>query len=60
MQVFDRLSKLNICVSHTATVLTLDKLGIDHDRKAKDWRDELSRQMPTILTKYTNENVSCE
>lgn len=41
--MFDQLNKLNICISHTATVATLDKLGIDHDKDVKDWRNDLSK-----------------
>ena len=33
---------------------TLDKLGIDHDKPVKEWRDELSKQMYTGASEDIN------
>lgn len=43
LQVFDRLNKLNLCVSHTATVSIVTALGKDHNKEVKKWRDEISQ-----------------
>uniref|UniRef100_A0A1X7TR30 DUF6589 domain-containing protein n=1 Tax=Amphimedon queenslandica TaxID=400682 RepID=A0A1X7TR30_AMPQE len=44
-KVLNRLNKPNICVSHYTTVRTLVQLGSDHDRRLRQWRDELATGM---------------
>ena len=41
MQVFDRLQKLHLCLSHRKTVRTVDKLGENHDSVLCEWRNAL-------------------
>ena len=38
-------NKLNVCVSHTTTIKTLVELGIDNDKRIKEWRDDLEKGM---------------
>ena len=45
MQVYDRLQKLNCCMSHRATTRLLTKVGIGHDDEVKGWRDLLTEHL---------------
>ena len=36
---------MNICLSHTATMSVLTKLGINHDEAVNNWRDQLCNQI---------------
>ncbi len=46
MQVYTRLQKLGVCLSHTATLTALKKMGLNHDQVIKNW----TRQMSTKIT----------
>ena len=41
MQVFQRLQKLNICMSHQVTTTLVNTLGTNHDMAVLKWRDSL-------------------
>ncbi len=38
MQVYDRLQKLCLCLSHSKTIQLVDQLGTDHDEVARQWK----------------------
>ena len=42
MQVFTRLQRLNLCVSHQATITFLTKIGESHDNEVVEWRNSLA------------------
>ena len=42
MQVYKRLQKLGVSLSHTATLLTVKRMGINHDKLVLDWKQHLS------------------
>lgn len=39
VQVYQRLLKLNLCVSHVTTSNLINLLGVEHDILVKRWRD---------------------
>jgi len=41
MQVFQRLQKLNITVSHQTVIKTINELSQGHDKETKDWCEQL-------------------
>ena len=47
MQVYERLQKLNICLSHQMTVKLVNILGHDFDEKVLWWKDALTRVVGT-------------
>lgn len=49
-QVYRRLQKLNLVMSHQVTIRLVNELGVDHDRKVKEWRDALTSCLPTAGT----------
>ena len=46
-QVFQRLQRLNVCMSHQVTSGLVDALGRDHDVKALQWREKLLAELNT-------------
>lgn len=38
MQVYDRLQKLYLCLSHSKTIQLVDQLGEDYDEVARQWK----------------------
>ena len=46
---FERLQKLNVCMSHQVTSEIIERLGLNHDREVVRWREEMLR--------YLNEEV---
>ena len=43
-QVFTRLQKLLVCLSHKRTVAYMDRLGENHDRAVLEWRQSVLEQ----------------
>ena len=41
IQVFERLQKLNICMSYRTTIRLVNALGMDYDAVVCKWRDSL-------------------
>ena len=41
MKVFQRLQKLNLCVSHQVLTSIVSAAGKDFDKKVHQWRDSL-------------------
>ena len=52
LQVYTRLQKLGICLSHMATLTAVDQIGRDHDKPVLDWVHKLS-------TDISSTEVSC-
>ncbi len=49
--MYARLQRLGVCLSHTATILAVKKMGINHDKTVQDWTDHLSgtiSQQPSL------------
>ncbi len=46
MQVFTRLQRLGICLSHGTTLKTVDGMGQNHDQEVKKWAQELELSIP--------------
>ncbi len=40
-QVYQRLQKVNVCMSHIVTCRLLESLGDGHDKLVLQWRDNL-------------------
>lgn len=38
MQVYDRLQKLCLCLSHSKTIQLIDQLGEDYDEVVRQWK----------------------
>ena len=65
MQVYTRLHKLGICMSHKSTVRLLDKLGEGHDAEVHKWKEDLLTHIqlnqvqltPTLTFIYTHYNL---
>ena len=47
-QVFQRLQKLNICMSHQSTITLVKQLGSNHDAKVVEWRDDMLQDAEVI------------
>lgn len=47
MQVYERLQKLFVTVSHKSTIRLVKALGKDFDKPVKDWRDSI---LPSLNT----------
>ena len=52
MQVFNRLHKLILCMSSSATTLLIDKLGVDHDQEVLKWRNLLLPLVPVSVCNF--------
>lgn len=64
--MLNRLNKPNICVAHCTTLKTLVQLGSDHDRRLKQWRDDLATGMCLcsddnceVCDMYCDEHIKC-
>lgn len=57
MQVYIRLQKLGICLSHTATILAVKRMGLNHDKSIKNWASHLS-EVPRLNPPIALENES--
>ena len=59
-----RLHKLGVCLSHTATLLAIKKMGEGHDKLVLDWRDGVcatnSTSSTSTNTTGTAEEDNCE
>ena len=42
-QVYERLQKVNLTMSHKSCIRLLTKLGDGFDARAMEWRDEITR-----------------
>ena len=49
LQVFNRLQKLALCMSHRSTVRLIEQLGRGHDSALIQWRDNV---MPLVQVSY--------
>lgn len=45
MQVYQRLQKLNLTVSHQTLIKLVDNVGKDHDARVLQWRDILVQKL---------------
>ena len=45
VQTYNRLQKLLLCLSHRATISSVDRLGSNHDTTVQQWKGELERYM---------------
>ena len=56
VQVFERLQKLNICMSHQVTVSLLNTVGLGYDTRVFQWRDSLLSNLENVaivsMSKY--------
>ena len=50
MQVFVRLQKLSLTMSHKTVINILDDLGKDHDKPLLEWRDKLHTVQVKIIS----------
>lgn len=50
IQVYNRLQKINICMSHQTVVRLIDQLGMDHDTDVKEWQSQLEQTLTRNLT----------
>lgn len=41
LQVYTRLQKLNLAMSHSSVIRLVEKIGTNHDAAVKEWRDTL-------------------
>ena len=48
VQVFNRLQKLNVCMSHQTTVKLVEMLGSDFDTRVHYWRDSLINDLDNV------------
>ena len=46
-QVYLRLQKLGVCLPHTATLLAIKRMGLNHDKPVLDWKNYLSGKANT-------------
>jgi hypothetical protein len=49
-QVYERLQKINLCVSHSTMYRMLEKLGIGHDSEVLKWKDELEKRVLSTVS----------
>ena len=54
MQVYRRLQKLLLCLSHTQTLTTLDRLGENYDESVLKWKTNLIDSMLVCMYVYTS------
>ncbi len=65
MQVYQRLQKLHVCMSHTGTIRLMDKVGEGFDRKVYAWKKEVedtNLSMKVCVTKViyrASDNYYC-
>ena len=45
IQVFERLQKLHLCLSHKATIAYMTLLGIEHDAEVHEWKKNIEAEM---------------
>lgn len=48
-QVYDRLQKLGLCLSHSATSRLITKLGLVYDCLVHEWKDTIEEDMLTCM-----------
>ena len=51
LQVYERLQKVNVTMSHQVTIRLLTKLGARHDEVVKRWQDALARLVADVHAK---------
>ena len=49
-QVYDRLQKVGICLSHRATIKLVDKFSLGFDEKVLKWKEEIEENMDTTVS----------
>lgn len=54
MQVFQRLQRLNICISHQVTATLVNILGSDHDAKVFQRKESLLDNLDTEEVRKVN------
>lgn len=54
-QVYQRLQKLNLTMSHPSLVRLIDKVGEDYDAKVKGWRDAIVANLASSQTEVKND-----
>jgi len=58
-QVYQRLQKLNLTMSHPSLVRLIDKVGEDYDAKVKGWRDAIVANLASSQTEVKINGVMC-
>ena len=48
LKVFERLQKLNICMSYRTTIMLVNAIGSGHDTRVCQWRDSLSMYLDNL------------
>lgn len=49
LQVFERLQKLHLCLSHKATIAYMTSLGIGHDSEVHEWKRNIEAAMQVFV-----------
>ena len=52
MQVYHRLHRMNLTVSHASLIHLLERVGKGHDSRVKEWKDAVTAKLDD-----TDENV---
>ena len=59
IQVYERLQKLNLSMSHSQLLRLVDKLGMDYDARDLNWRDSLISKINTSASKQVHVHRGC-
>ena len=54
LQVYERLQKLNVSMSHRHVCRLITKVGEDHNEKVKKWQDVLTNDLAAALLRFDN------
>ncbi len=52
IQVYQRLQRLNLTVSHSSMIRIVDIFGKNHDSKLKQWRDGVVDETDKIVSQH--------
>ena len=54
VQVYGRLQKMLLCLSHSQTLVTLDELGAGHDEEVRQWQANVTRSLTSEVGHVLN------
>ena len=57
-QVYSRLQKMLLCLSHRQTLVALDELGTNHDAAVKQWQASIAGSLSSEVSFYAG-NLCC-
>ena len=57
VQVFNRLHKLGLVMSHSSTIRVLEELGSEHDKVVHQWRQELLGSLQVFCLHLSIPNI---